>query len=120
VRQTAGGDVVVNAKVLTVTCVVVAPIARIHGPHIRQGTGAGGDALQHGFKVLHGWRLIAHAHRHDHLVIGIDRQLAVVALQIGGTGLHQMAVGISEVSLGLGRRCAVRLSRQATAWHRIS
>ena len=47
------------------------------------GTGVGDRALQHGFEMLHVWRLVADAHLHDHLVIANYGRLAVVALQHG-------------------------------------
>jgi len=82
VRQPTGGDVGINAEVLAADCVVLTPVARIQGHDLGQGTGCGCDALQHGFAVLDIRRLVAHAHRHDHLVVAVDGQLAVAALQV--------------------------------------
>ncbi len=92
-RQAVGGDVGINSPIGAGVGVVLTPVGRDHRHYIWQRTGAGGDPLQHGFQVLGIGRLVAHAHRHDHLVISIDGQLAVVTLQIGTAGLHQMAVG---------------------------
>jgi|688.fasta_scaffold01924_8 hypothetical protein len=82
VRQTAGGDVGINAVGLALACVVLTTIARIQRHHLRQCTGASRNALQHEFKVLDIRRLVAHCHRHDHLVVAVHRYLAVVALQV--------------------------------------
>jgi hypothetical protein len=100
--------------------VVLAPVARIHRHHVRQCTGAGGDALQHWLQVLDIRRLVAHAHRHDHLVVAVDSQLAVVGLQIGPAGLHQVALRIGEVPLRLGGWCAVGFPGQAASGHGVS
>ena len=81
-RESAGGDVGVDALICADLAVVLAPVARIHRHHRRQGPGAGSDLLQHGLQVLDIRRLVAHASRHDHLVIAVDRQLAVVALDV--------------------------------------
>jgi hypothetical protein len=48
--------------------------------------------------LLHVRRQAADAHRHDHLMVTVDGWLAVVALQIGAAGLHEMVVGIGEVA----------------------
>ena len=53
------------------------------------------------------WRLVADAHRHDHLVIAIDGRLAVVALQQFPVALHDVAVGIGKVPLRTGRGAAI-------------
>jgi hypothetical protein len=70
VEQAAGG-------------VVLTPVARIHCHHRGLCNDAGGDAYQHGFQMLDIRRLVAHPERHDHRVVAVHRQLAVVALQIG-------------------------------------
>jgi len=61
-------------------------------------------------------RLIADAHRHDHLVIAIDGRLAVVALQ-------QVAVAtawISEIPLRTGRGAAIGPMGQTAMGYGIS
>lgn len=100
-RPAAGGGVRINALIAAGVGVVLTPVAGIQRDHVRQGTGAGSDPLQHGLQVLHVGRLVADAHRHDHLMVAVDGQLAVVALKIGATGLHQMAFGVGEIPLGL-------------------
>jgi hypothetical protein len=100
--QAADGDVGVDALIGAGFGVVLPPVAHFQRHHIRPLTSAGGDALQHRLKVLSIRRLVAHPHRQDHLVVAIYRQLAVVALSIGLAGLHLVAVGICEISLGLG------------------
>jgi len=75
-------------------CVLLTPVARIcdEGPgHL---SCAGDGALQHGHQVFHVGRLIADAHRQDHLVVAVDDRLAVAALQHGAIALHDVAVGI--------------------------
>ena len=44
--------------------------------------------------MLHIRRLVAHAHRHDHLMVAINDQLAVVALDVVAIGFHEVAVGV--------------------------
>ena len=65
--------------------IVLTPVARIHRHHIREYTGHLSDSLQHGLQVLDIRWLVAHAHRHDHLVGAVHRQLTVVALKVGAT-----------------------------------
>jgi hypothetical protein len=88
VGQAAGGNVGVDALIGGGLGVVITPVARVHRHHIRQRTGGGGDPLQHGLQVLSIRRLVAGAHRHNHLVVPVHCKLAVVALQIGAAGLH--------------------------------
>ena len=57
--------------------------------------------------------------RHDYLVVAVHRHLAGVALQIGPTGLHQVALGIREVALGLPGWPAIGLPGQASPGHRL-
>ncbi len=46
------------------------------------GSGCGSDALHHRRQMLNVRRLVAHAHRHDHLMVAVHRHLAVVALDV--------------------------------------
>jgi len=64
-------------------------------------------------------RLMAHAQRHDHLIVAVGSQLVVVALDVVGIGLHQVAVGVGEIPLGLVRRRAIILSGQTAPGHRL-
>ena len=54
--------------------------------------------------------LVAHSHGNDHLVFTVDRQLAVVALQIGAAWLHEMVVESMKLRwlLGISVRSAIR------------
>jgi hypothetical protein len=92
-------DVGVDAALLAVLWVGLAPVTRIVRHNHRQIISAGGDPFQHRLQVLNIRSLAAHAHSHDHLVV--YRYLAVVALQVGTAGLHQMAVRVSEIALCL-------------------
>ena len=56
----------------------------------------GGDALRHRLPTLDIRRLGACPRNHDHL-LAVHRYLAVVALQVRCTRLHEMAVGIDEI-----------------------
>jgi len=87
--------------------VVLTPVARIGNERLWTGTGVGDRALQHGFEMLDVGRLVADAHRHDHLVIAIDGRLAVVTLQQVPVTLHDVAVGISEIPLRTGLGAAI-------------
>ena len=118
--QPASGDVGVDALIAAGLGVVLAPIARVHRHHLRQRTGCGRDALEHGLQVLDIRRLDAYPHRHDHLVVTVHRQLSVVALQVRPTRLHEVAVGVGEVALGLLGWCAIGLPGQAPPGHRIT
>ena len=80
--QATGGDVGVNALIGAGLGVVLAPVAGICRERIGQSGGCGSDALQHRSQVLNVGRLVAHAHRHDHLVVAVDSYLAVVALDV--------------------------------------
>lgn len=44
VRESAGGDEGFKAELLAVACVVLAPVARIHGHRLWQGPSVGSDA----------------------------------------------------------------------------
>ena len=77
-------------------------------------------ALQHGHQVLWIRRLVADAHRHDHLVIAIDGRLAVVALQQVAVAFHDMAVWIRVVPLRSGCGAAIGLMGQAAIRHGVS
>ena len=79
--------------------------------HIRQSASCGRDAVQHGIQVLHIRRLVAHAHRHDHLMVAVDSQLAVLALDVMAIGFHEVAVGVGEIPLGLLGWRSIGLSR---------
>ena len=64
-------------------------------------------------------RLFTYASRHDHLVITVDRQLAVLSLQIRPAGLHEMAVGIWQIPSGSAGGSA-SLPGQDASGHRVS
>jgi hypothetical protein len=44
--------------------------------------------------------LVADPHRHNHLMVSIDHQLAVVALDSAVSAFVEVAVGIGEAALG--------------------
>lgn len=119
-QQTAGGDVSVSTPIGAQLCVVLAPVARIHRHHRGHLPGTGADAVQHGFQVLYIRRMVARPHRHVHLVVAVYRHLAVVALQVGAAGLHEMVVGISAIALGLPGWGAIGPSGQTAPRHRLS
>jgi hypothetical protein len=83
VGQVTGGDLGINPLVSADVGIVLAAVARIHRHQFRPCTGTGGDTLQHWLQVFHIRRLVAHTRRHDHLVVTVDSQLAVVAPQLG-------------------------------------
>ena len=85
-----------------------------------QAAGVGDRALQHGFELLDVWRLVADAHRHDHLVIAIDCRLAVVALQHVPITLHDVAVGISEIPLRTGLGASIGPMGKPSLGHGVS
>lgn len=118
-RQAAGGDVNVDTLINGNLGVVLTPIASVNAHHFRQCADSDGDPLQHGLQMLHVRRLLADGKRHDDLVVAVNLYLAVVALQIGATGLQEMAAWISEVALGLGRWCTIGFYRRATERHRM-
>lgn len=70
--------------------------------------------------MLDVWRLVADAHRHDHLVIAIDGRLAVVALRHVPVTLHDVAVGISEIPLRTGLGAAIRAMGKPSLGHGVS
>ena len=75
--------------------------------------GIGDGALQHGYQLLWIRRLVADAHRHDHLVIAIDGCLAVVALQQVAVAFHEVAAWIRVVPLRSGCGTAIGPMGQA-------
>ena len=75
-------DVGINPPISTEISVVLAPLAGIGGHHISQRAGCRSDALQYGLQMFDVGGLVAHAHRHDHLVVAVDSRLAVVALDV--------------------------------------
>ncbi len=81
--QPAHGDGSVDVLIGAGLGVFLAQEARFNRHHVRQGTFSARDAFQHGLQMLSVRGLVADAHRHDHLVVTVDGQLAVVALQIG-------------------------------------
>jgi len=96
VRQSTGGDVGINGLIRADLGVVLTPIARIHRLYIRRCTGSGRDALQHGLQVLHIRWLVAHTHRHDHLVVDVAarmEQLCVHALLVQLYAKHLVTEG---------------------------
>ena len=82
--------------------------------------GIGDGALQHGYQLLWIRRLVADAHRHDHLVIAIDGCLAVVALQQVAVAFHEVAAWIRVVPLRSGCGTAIGPMGQAAMGHRVN
>ncbi len=74
------GDIGIDPFINAELSVALAPIAGICREHIRQSTSCGGDALQQLLRrslrlllqVLHIRRLVADAHRHDHLMVAVN------------------------------------------------
>jgi|688.fasta_scaffold141656_3 hypothetical protein len=62
--------------------------------------------------------LVAHRHRHDDLVIAIDRRLAVVALDPTVPAFEDVAVWIGEIALGVRFRIAGGSGGQVAAGYR--
>jgi hypothetical protein len=58
--------------------------------------------------VFHIRRLVAHPHRHYHLVDTIADRLAVVTLQHVAIALDDVADGIGEIYLGSGSGAAIQ------------
>ena len=83
-------DVGINPLFCAGLGVVLAPVAGICRERIGQSGGCGSDALQQllrrslrlRLQVFDVGSLVAHAHRHDHLVVAVDSYLAVVALDV--------------------------------------
>lgn len=62
--------------------------------------------------------LVADPHRHDDLVVTIDRRLAVVALHPAIAALEDVAVSVSEIALGVGLGITGGSGAQVAAGHR--
>lgn len=56
---------------------------------------------RHQLKLFNIRRLVAHAQRHDHLMVAINGQLSIEALDLVVIALHQMTVSIPEIPLVL-------------------
>ena len=80
--QSARSDVGINPLSGTEVSIVLAPVARIRGHHIGQGTGHYSYALHHWRQVFDIGRLVAHTRRHDHLMVAVHRQLAFLTLNV--------------------------------------
>lgn len=98
--QTPGGDVGINPLIGAYLNVGLAPAARIRSHHSGQRTGGYSDALEQllrkslrlQLQVFDIRRLVAHAQRHDQLMVAVDSQLAVVALDVVAIGFHHVAI----------------------------
>ena len=117
--QSTCRDIGINPLLGAELSVGFASVARIRGHHSGQRTSCGSDALHYGLQVFDIGRLVTHPERHDHLMVAVNGQLAVVALDVVAIGLHQVAVGGGEIPLSLVRRRAIGLSRQPAPGHRL-
>jgi hypothetical protein len=119
------GDVGIDPTIAAGLGVGLAPVARIRNELLRQGAGAGLDALQHWDQVFDNscgegcaYRsLVAHPDRHDHLMLAVHCGLGFVALDVPIAALHHVAVVISKFALGLWSRFALVVARQAPGGH---
>ena len=114
----AGGDVGIQPFSLTGFQVGGAAVAGIRNQGIRQLPSVGLDSLQHGQQVNRIAGLVADADRHDHLVVTVDRGLAVVALDPAVSSFEDVAVGVSEVALRVGFGVADAIGRELSLRHR--
>lgn len=79
------------------------------------------DVRQHRLELVRVARLVRQPLRDDHLVIGIDGRLSVIALDESILRLHDAAVRIGEIALGAVVGCAGRIlsgaaSSRGSAW----
>jgi hypothetical protein len=79
--QPANCDVGKNPLFNTVLGIMLTPVAGIGGHHIRKSAGCGSDELQNMIHVFDVGSLVAHANRHDHLLVAFHRHLAAVTLE---------------------------------------
>ena len=113
-----GGEVGIQPALLARLDVGGAAVARVGDQLLGQLAGVGHDSLQHRLQMGSITGLVADPHRHDDLVVTIDRCLAVVALDPAVSTFEDVAVGIGEVPLGLGFGIASGSGGQVAAGHR--
>jgi len=94
VRLAAGGEVGIQPALLARLDVACAAVARVGDQLLGQLAGIGLDPLHYGKEVVLVCCLVADPHRHDDLVVAIDRRLAVVALDPAVPTFADVAVGI--------------------------
>ena len=90
----AGGDVGIQLTLLAALDAVCAAVIGIREQLVWQLAGIGEDPLQHGQQMGGITGLVADPNRHDHLVVSIDRHLAVVTLDPAVSAFEDVAVGI--------------------------
>ncbi len=95
----AGGDIGIDAALLTGFEVGDAAVTRICCQRCWQLGDIGVDSLHHGQQVHGVAGLVADADRHDHLVVAIDSGLGIVPLDPTVSSLEDVAVTIWEVPL---------------------
>jgi hypothetical protein len=88
------GVISIQTSLLTGLDVGGAGVASVGNQHIRLLAGIGHDPLEHGLEMGSITGLVADPHRHDDLVVTIDRRLAVVALDPAIAALEDVAVWI--------------------------
>ena len=103
-RLPAGGDVGIQTPLLAGLNVVRAAVAGIGDQLLGKLADVGHDPLEHGLEMGSITGLVADPHRHDDLLVTIDRRLTVVALDPAISTLEDVAVG---VRLGGAFRAAV-------------
>jgi hypothetical protein len=117
VSLAAGGEVGIQPALLARLDVACAAVARVGDQLLGQLAGVGLDPLHYGKEVVLVCCLVADPHRHDDLVVAIDRRLAVVALDPAVPTFEDVAVWISEITLGVGFRIAGGSGGQVAAGH---
>jgi hypothetical protein len=97
----AGGEVGIQPALLARLDVACAAVARVGDQLLGQLAGVGHDLLQHGNEVVLARGLVADPHRHDDLVVAIDRRLAVVALNLAVPTFEDVTAGVLEIAHSL-------------------
>jgi len=114
----AGGEVGIQPALLARLNVGGAAVARVAVHLIGHLAGVGHDPLHHGKEVVLVCCLVADPHRHDDLMVAIDRCLAVVAVDPAVPTFEDVGVWIRETALGVGFRNTGGSGGQVAAGHR--
>lgn len=107
------GDIAVNMTAIQDLEIVFGAIPRIRRQLSSLSARVKPDLLQHWLELMRVAGQVCQSLRHDHLVIGIDSCLGVIALDKSVPRLHDATVWIGEIVLGAVVGGAGRMCRRA-------
>lgn len=111
------GDRAANVAAIQSLEIVLGAIPRIRRQLPSLSARVTPDLLQHGLELMRVAGQVRQSLRHDHLMIGIDSCLGIIALDKSVPRLHDPTVWVGEIVLGAVVGGARRMGRRA-AWSR--